>query len=101
MVRDFGRKELEPGYKERCQKAHVPVELIKKIADLGLMGLNIPEKYGGFPKDTVTIGVILEEMAKWADDGAWLVFNNFSSGNIVGLGSEELKQEWLPKMAGR
>jgi alkylation response protein AidB-like acyl-CoA dehydrogenase len=38
-------------------------------------------------------------MAKWADDAAWLVINNFSSGNIVGLGCEELKQEWLPKMA--
>jgi cyclohexanecarboxyl-CoA dehydrogenase len=99
MVRDFGRKELEPGYKDRCKAAHFPVELIKKVADLGLMGLNIPEKYGGFPKDTVTIGVILEELAKWADDGAWLVFNNFSSGNIVGLGCDELKDEWLPKMA--
>jgi alkylation response protein AidB-like acyl-CoA dehydrogenase len=50
MVRDFGRKELEPGYKDRCKTAHIPVELIKKIADLGLMGLNIPEIYGGFPK---------------------------------------------------
>ncbi len=99
MVRDFGRKELAPGYKERVKNERVPPELIKKVADLGLMGLNIPEQYGGDPKDTVTVGLIIEELARHADDGAWLVFNNFSSGGLVILGNEELKQEWLPQMA--
>jgi len=99
MVRDFGRKELLPGYKERVKNARIPRELIKKVGDLGLMGLNVPEQYGGDPKDTVTIGVVLEELARWADDGAWLVFNNFALCGIVGLACEEVRQEWLPAMA--
>jgi cyclohexanecarboxyl-CoA dehydrogenase len=99
MVRDFGRKELAPSYKDRVKNEKIPPELIKKIADLGLMGLNIPEEFGGDPKDTVTTGIILEELARHADDGAWLVFNNFSSAGIVILGCDELKKEWLPAMA--
>jgi cyclohexanecarboxyl-CoA dehydrogenase len=99
MIRDFGRKELKPGYKARVKNARIPPEIIKKVADLGLMGLNVPEQYGGDPKDTVSIGVVLEELARWADDGAWLVFNNFALAGIVGLACEEVKQEWLPAIA--
>jgi cyclohexanecarboxyl-CoA dehydrogenase len=99
MVRDFGQKELAPGYAARVKAGAVPPELIRKIADLGLMGLNIPEEYGGQMKDAVTVGVVLEELARHADDGAYLVFNNYAQANFVMLGSEELKREWLPAMA--
>jgi cyclohexanecarboxyl-CoA dehydrogenase len=98
LIRDFGRKELAPSYKDRVKAGRIPPDLIKKIGDLGLLGLNIPERYGGQPRDAVTVGVILEELARHADDGAWLVFNNFALGGIVALGSEEVKQEWLPAM---
>jgi len=98
MVRDFGSKELAATYKDRVKAERIPPELIRKVADLGLMGLNVPEEYGGFPRDTVTIGVVLEELAKQADDAAWLVFNNYALAGIVALGCEELKQEWLPQM---
>src|SRR3990172_5507240 len=70
MVRDFGQKELAPGYAARVKAGSVPPEMIKKIADLGLMGLNIPEQYEGQMKDAVTTGVILEELARHADDAA-------------------------------
>jgi cyclohexanecarboxyl-CoA dehydrogenase len=99
MVRDFGQKELAPGYKERVKSKKIPPELIKKVAELGFMGLNIPEEYGGQPADAVTAGVILEELARYADDAAWLVFNNYTVANIVTLGSKEVKDEWLPAMA--
>lgn len=99
MVRDFGQKELAPGYAARVKAGAVPPELIRKIADLGLMGLNIAEKYGGQNKDAVTTGVILEELARYADDGAYLVFNNYAQANFVNLGTDELKDEWLPAMA--
>ena len=99
MVRDFGQKELAPGYTARVKDGVVPVELIKKIADLGLMGLNIPEEYGGQNRDAVTAGVVVEELARHADDGAYIVFNNYAQANFVMLGSEELKEEWLPAMA--
>lgn len=99
MVRDFGQKELAPGYAERVKAGAVPPELIKKIADLGLLGLNIPEEYGGQAKDAVTVGVVLEELGRHADDGAWLVFNNLALADIIQLGSDEVREEWLPAMA--
>ena len=99
MVRDFGRKELASTYKDRVKAGRIPVEMIRKFGELGLLGLNIPEQYGGQPKDAVTVGVVLEELARHADDGAWLVFNNYSLAGIVGLAQEDVKQEWLPAMA--
>jgi cyclohexanecarboxyl-CoA dehydrogenase len=77
----------------------LPPELIKKVADLGLMAMNIPEEYGGFPRDAVTNGIVVEELCKFADDASWLVFNNYGLAAIIGLGCEEVKREWLPAMA--
>ena len=99
MISDFGSKELAATYKDRVKEERIPPELIRKVADLGLMGLNIPEEYGGFPKDAVTNGIVVEELAKYADDASWLVFNNYGLAAIVGLGCEEIKKEWLPAMA--
>jgi cyclohexanecarboxyl-CoA dehydrogenase len=99
MLRDFGQKELAPGYAARVKAGKVPDELIRKIAGLGLLGLNIPEEYGGQMKDAVTSGVIMEELARHADDGAYMVFNNYAQASFVILGSDELKEEWLPSMA--
>lgn len=99
MVRDFGKQELEPTYNSRVKAGKIPPELIRKVGDLGLLGLNIPEEYGGNPKDAVTTGVVLEELARHADDGAWLVFNAYGLAGMVGLGSEEVKREWLPLIA--
>jgi cyclohexanecarboxyl-CoA dehydrogenase len=99
MTREFGQKEVVPGYNDRVKARKLPKEFIKKFADLGFLGLNIPEAYGGQLKDTITVGIILEELSRYGADAFWLVFNNFSGANLVGLGSEELKREWLPQMA--
>ncbi|MBN1176234.1 MAG: acyl-CoA dehydrogenase family protein [Dehalococcoidales bacterium] len=99
MIKEFGTKELADSYKDRVKEAKIPSELIRKVADLGLMGLNIPEEYGGFSKDAVTNGIVVEELAKYADDASWLVFNNYGLAAIIGLGCEEIKREWLPAMA--
>jgi cyclohexanecarboxyl-CoA dehydrogenase len=99
MVRNFGVKELAPSYKDRVKAGKFPIELIKKFGELGLMGLNVPEKYGGQPRDAVTVGVVLEELARQADDGSWPVFSSYGAATMVGLASEEVKQEWLPPIA--
>jgi cyclohexanecarboxyl-CoA dehydrogenase len=99
MVRDFGQKELAPGYAERVKSETLPRDIIKKVAALGLMGINIPEEYGGEPRDNVTVGIVLEELSKHADDAAWLVFNNYATASMVRLGTDEIKKEWLPTMA--
>jgi cyclohexanecarboxyl-CoA dehydrogenase len=99
MVRDFTQKELAPGLKDRVKAHTFPRELIKKMADVGLMGLNIPEEYGGQPKEAVTIGIVLEELARYAGDAAIHVFNNFADSCFVTLAPDEVKKEWLPAMA--
>ena len=59
-VRDFAQKEIAPGIKERIAKEQFPRDLIKKMAGLGLTGMNIPAEYGGQPADWVTIGIAVE-----------------------------------------
>lgn len=99
MVKDFAKKEIAPGLKERLKNHSFPAELIKKMGELGLMGLNIPEKYGGEPRDAITLGVILEELCRHAGDAGIFVFNGFASACFIGLASEEVKAEWFPPMA--
>jgi len=99
MVRDFAEKEIAPGYRERVREQEIPREMIKKMADIGLMGLNIPEEYGGQPRDAITVGLIIEELARHAEDAALLVFYNYSQANLIMLASDEVKEEWLPALA--
>jgi cyclohexanecarboxyl-CoA dehydrogenase len=99
MVRDFSRKEIAPGYKERVRAQSIPRLLMKKMGEVGLMGLSIPEPYGGQPKDAVTVGLIIEEVAKHAEDAALLVSYNYGQAFFIMLASDEVKQEWLPAMA--
>jgi cyclohexanecarboxyl-CoA dehydrogenase len=99
MVKDFAKAEIAPGLKERSRTHTFPPELIKKMGDLGLMGLNIPEKYGGEPRDAVTLGVILEELCRHAGDAGIFVFNGFASSCFIALASDEVKAAWFPPMA--
>ena len=99
MVHDFAIKEVVPGYKERVKALTVPRELIRKIADMGLLGLNIPEKYGGQPQDAVTTGVVVEEMAKYAEDAALVISYTLGQADFLRLATDEVKAEWLPAMA--
>jgi len=99
MVRDFAEKEIAPGYRERVREQEIPREMIKKMADIGLMGLNIPEEYGGQPRDAITVGLIIEELARHAEDAALLVFYNYGQANLIMLASDEVKEEWLPALA--
>jgi cyclohexanecarboxyl-CoA dehydrogenase len=98
MVRDFAQKEIAPGYRDRIRAQSIPGELIKKMADIGLMGLNIPENYGGQPKDAVTVGLIIEELARYAEDAALLVFYYYGQALFIMLASDVVKDEWLPAM---
>ena len=99
MVRDFAQKEIAPGYKDRVKAETIPPEMIKKMADIGLMGLNIPEEYGGQPRDAITAGIVMEELARYAEDAALLVFYTYGQAYFLMLAPDEVKEEWLPAMA--
>lgn len=64
QVQEFSQKELAPKAKERAKKTAVDMKLVKKMADLGLLAMNVPEKYGGQKVSWVTVGIAIEEMSK-------------------------------------
>lgn len=63
-MRDFAIKELASGAMDRAKLDHITPELISKLANAGLLKLAIPIKYGGEPKDSVSIGIVFEEVCK-------------------------------------
>ena len=98
VVVDFALRELAGGAKERAKLDHIPLEVIKKFADAGFLRLNTPAKYGGTPKDWVTIGIAFEEICKVDFSPLILLMNNIVIPFMMDWGSEELKEEWFPPM---
>ncbi len=64
MVRDFAKQEIAPIAQQMDEDGTMPDELITKMAANGFFGLSFPEQYGGLGVDTVTYGLVIEELAK-------------------------------------
>jgi len=96
-VRDFVRKELAPGAKERAKLDYITPEIIKKLAGVDLLRLTVPTRYGGNPKDFVTIGIVFEEIGKVDFSPILLLLAQVSLPLMMEWASEELKEEWLPR----
>ncbi|RDC64999.1 acyl-CoA dehydrogenase family protein [Adhaeribacter pallidiroseus] len=101
MIREFGTKNIKPFMMEWDEKQEFPIEIFKKLGDLGLMGVLVPEQYGGAGfgyKEYVTAIVELSKI-----DGSiglsMAAHNSLCTGHILQFGSEEQKQKWLPKLA--
>jgi alkylation response protein AidB-like acyl-CoA dehydrogenase len=101
MARDFAQKELAPVAAELDEKNEPPLENLKKMAELGFMGLAIPEEYGGIDADSVSYVIAIEEISKaCASTGVILaVHNSLGSHGLVAFGSEGQKQKFLPPLA--
>ena len=101
MVRDFAANEVTPVAEELDHKAEFPHEIVKKMAELGLMGIPIPEKYGGAGMDTVGYVTAIYEMAKADASVAITLSAHTSLGTIPILlvGTEEQKKKYLPPLA--
>ena len=101
MVRDFATKEIAPKAAEYDRTEKFPWESIKKMADLGIMGIPIPEKFGGAELDTVSYMLTIEEISKaCAATGAILAVHT-SAGimPILLFGTEEQKKKYIPALA--
>jgi len=101
MVRDFAIKELEPVAARVDEMAEFPAEEVKKIADLGLMGLTIPEEYGGSGKGVTEFCIAIEELARVsaAIDAYFRISLSLGIVPIKMYGTEEQKQKYLPAHA--
>jgi alkylation response protein AidB-like acyl-CoA dehydrogenase len=100
-ARDFAQTELLPGVIERDEHQKFPVEQIKKLGELGFMGMMVDPKYGGSGMDTISYVLAMEELSK-VDASASVVVSVNNSLVCWGLetyGSEEQKQKYLVPMA--
>lgn len=102
MVRDFAVKEMAPVAAKVDETAEFPAEQVRKIADLGLMGLTIPEEYGGGGKGMTEFCIAVEEIAKVsaAIDGYFRISLSLGISPIRMHGSEAQKRKYLPPHAG-
>lgn len=100
-VRDFAENEIKPLVHEMDQKAEMNSELVKKLFQMGLMGVESPEKYGGAGSTFTMACLAVEELARV--DGSISVLmdvqNTLVTNAFLKWGSEALKEKYLPKMA--
>lgn len=101
MVRDFARNEVEPVARELDASGEFPWDLVKQMGELGLMGIPVPEKYGGAGMDTVAYAAAVLELARVDASVAITMAAHTSLGTmpIVLAGSEEQKQKYVPPLA--
>ena len=100
-ARDFAQNELLPGVIERDEKQIFPAEQIKKMGELGFLGMMVDPKYGGSGLDTISYVLAMEEISK-IDASASVVMsvnNSLVCWGLQTFGSEEQKQKYLTRLA--
>ncbi len=100
-VRDFVRKEYMPIIREYHAKGEFPTQFVKKLGDLGLFGITIPEQYGGAGMNYFIYGLAMQELER-GDSGLRSIAsvqNSLVMFPIYKYGSEAQKQKWLPLLA--
>ncbi|ELR70738.1 acyl-CoA dehydrogenase [Fulvivirga imtechensis AK7] len=101
MIRDFGEKEIRPKMMEWDESQEFPVDLFKKLGELGLMGVLVPQEYGGSGFGYHEYVTAIAELSRI--DGSiglsMAAHNSLCTGHILQFASEEQKQKYLPKLA--
>jgi acyl-CoA dehydrogenase len=100
MVRDFAENEIAP-FIDRMEKGEFPREILRKMGELGLMGIPVPEKYGGAEMDFTSYIIAINELSRVsATVGVILsVHTSVGTNPILYFGTEEQKQRFVPKLA--
>jgi acyl-CoA dehydrogenase len=100
MVKEFAENEIAP-FVERMEKGEFPREILKKMAELGLMGITVPEEYGGAGMDFTSYIIAIHEISKVsATVGVILsVHTSVGTNPILYFGTEEQKRKYVPKLA--
>jgi alkylation response protein AidB-like acyl-CoA dehydrogenase len=100
-VRAFAEERVAPVAEELDREHRFPYDLVAELAELGLMGIPIPEDYGGAGGDTLAYAIAIEELTRIDSSVAITVAAHTSLGTMPFLlfGSEEQKRQWLPDLA--
>ncbi len=100
-LRDFLTAEVAPTAKERDKSGEFPHAIVKQLGDMGVLGMQVPEKYGGSNLDTATMALVIEEIA--AVDGSLCLtvasHNSLCTGHIQIAGHERQHTRYLPDLA--
>jgi alkylation response protein AidB-like acyl-CoA dehydrogenase len=101
MVRDFAEKNIRPKMMEWDESQEFPVEVFRKLGELGLMGVLIPTEYGGSGLSYFEYITVVSEIAKVCGSIGLSVaaHNSLCTNHIYKFGSEEIKKKYLPKLA--
>ncbi|RMF71064.1 MAG: acyl-CoA dehydrogenase [Planctomycetota bacterium] len=101
VVRDFAAREIRPHAREWDRDQHLPDEIVRKMAELGLLGPMIPTEYGGSGLNYLANAVIMEEIAR--QDGATALLlaahNGLCTAHILLAANDEQKRKYLPRLA--
>lgn len=100
-IRKFAEAEVRPKARAWDEEERFPKEIVPRLAEMGLLGIRIPEEYGGSGMDITSYAICVEEIARVDGSLALTVasHNGLGTGHILGFGSEEQKKRYLPKAA--
>jgi alkylation response protein AidB-like acyl-CoA dehydrogenase len=101
MVRDFAEKEIRPNVMKWDEAQHFPVDVFKKMGELGLLGVLVPTEYGGAGLGYFEYYTIITEISKVCGSIGLSVaaHNSLCTNHILMFGNEAQKSKWLPKLA--
>ncbi|MEN3032403.1 acyl-CoA dehydrogenase family protein [Chromobacterium amazonense] len=98
-ARDFAERELAPRAAEWDAESIFPLDVIRKSGDMGFLGLYTPEAYGGLGLSRLDSAIVFEELAAGCTStAAYLTIHNMVSWMIASFGSQQLAEQWVPKM---
>jgi short-chain 2-methylacyl-CoA dehydrogenase len=99
-VREFAEREIAPVAAELDRTKSFPYEIVRKLGELGWMGIPFPEEYGGAGADTLAYAVAVEELARVDSSVAITLCAHTSLGTqpVYLFGTDEQKQEWMPRL---
>jgi alkylation response protein AidB-like acyl-CoA dehydrogenase len=100
-VRAFAEKELAPHARRWDEEERFPTEIVPKLAELGLLGLRVPEEYGGSGMSTEDVAIVVEELCR-VDGSVGITVashNGLCTGHILLAGTPEQKARYLPRLA--
>ena len=101
MARDFAEKYIRPHVMEWDEAQYFPIEVFKQLGELGMMGVVVPEEYGGSGFGYLEYVTVISEIAKVCGSIGLSVaaHNSLCTGHILAFANEEQKRRWLPKLA--
>jgi alkylation response protein AidB-like acyl-CoA dehydrogenase len=100
-VREFCEREVKPHAGKWDETCQFPMATVRALGELGIMGMGVPESYGGAGMDPLATAVVIEEVARHDGSLALTVasHNSLGTGHLLRFGSEELKRRHLPDLA--